>query len=211
MNSISNEANQIILGGILGDGSINRVHKNPRIHFSHSTIQKEYIFWKYEILKEEQLVVSPPKVIMSGNNQRFPQWRFQTKTSTKLQYFEQLFYKNGKKVVQRKILNMLTPLGLAVWYMDDGNLIIHKYKKLDGSTGIKSREIAINTQCFSYKEHEIIQKYFLKVWKIDTKIYKNKGSYRLVMNATNAKIFISLIEPYVIPSMQYKIDLQYVK
>jgi len=211
MISISNEANQLILGGLLGDASINRIHAKPRIHFCHSLQQEEYIRWKYEILKQEQLTDTEPKVVISKQyNKKYPQLRFQTNTSANLEPYERLFYPNGKKRLRRKILNMLDPLGLAVWYMDDGNVIIHKYNKQDGTRGIKSRELVINTQCFSYEEHKIIQRYFKVQWDIDVKIYKNKSNYRIAMNATNAKKFIAIIEPHILPSMKYKIDLKYV-
>ncbi|MHA6259514.1 LAGLIDADG endonuclease [Sporosarcina sp. CAU 1771] len=209
MNSISNKANQLIIGSLLGDSSINRTFKTPRIHFSHSDKQKDYLYWKYNIFIESKIEVSTPNMVMSGMKKKYPQWRFQTRTSKIFEYYLKLFYPKGKKVVTRKTLNLLDPLGLAIWYMDDGNLIIHKYQKKNGDSGIKSREVAINTQCFSYEEHEIIQRYFLVKWGIQVKIYKNKGSYRIVMNATNAKIFFGIIEDYIISSMKYKVDLQY--
>lgn len=210
LTPISNEAvHQLILGGLLGDASLNLTNKNPRLHVAHAKAQEEYVWWKYTILSESFDIVEP-KIIMSGKDKKYPQLRFQTPTTQRFIYYQKLFYPKGKKVLKRKILNMLEPLGLAIWYMDDGNLILHKYKKADGTVGIKSRELAINTQCFSYEEHEIIKRYFEVKWKLEVKIYKNKGSYRIVMNATNAKAFINIVEPYIIPSMQYKIDLQYV-
>ena len=210
LKPISNkQANQLILGSLLGDASLNLMNKNPRLQFSHSKAQEEYIWWKYELLSES-FDLTEPKMIMSGKEKKYPQYRFQTPTTQRLIYYQKLFYPKGKKILTRKMLNMLEPLGLAVWYMDDGNIIIHKYTKTDGTKGIKGRELAINTQCYSYEEHEIIKRYFEVKWKLEVKIYKNKGSYRIVMNATNAKMFIEIIEAYIIPSMSYKIDLQYV-
>ena len=210
LNPISNEkVNQFILGSLLGDASLNMTNKNPRLHIAHSKKQEEYVWWKYNILTESFDMVEP-KMIMAGKNKKYPQIRFQTSTSQQLHFYKKLFYPKGKKILTRRLLNMLGPLALAIWYMDDGNLIIHKYTKKDGTKGIQGRELAINTQCFSYEEHEIIKRYFEVKWDIEVKIYKNKGSYRIVMNATNAKKFIGIIKPFIIPSMEYKIDLQYV-
>lgn len=209
MNPISNKAvNQLILGSLLGDTSLNMTSKNPRLHVCHSKDQEEYVWWKYNILSQS-FDITKPRDVMSGIDKKYPQVRFQSPNSQRLNYYKKLFYPNGKKAITRNLLNMLEPLALAIWYMDDGNLIIHKYTKMDGTKGVKSRELAINTQCFSYEEHEIIKRYFEVKWDIKVKIYKNKGSFRIVMNATNAKKFVEIIEPFIIPSMNYKIDLQY--
>ena len=51
---LSKNVRDIILGSLLGDGSlaINPKYKSPRFSFRHSTKQKEYFFWKVEMLKE---------------------------------------------------------------------------------------------------------------------------------------------------------------
>lgn len=206
--SISNTENQIIIGSLLGDASLNKTGVNPRIHFSQCLAQVEYIQWKYENLKN-LTTGSGVWQVMSGVDKRYPQLRFQTKNHVIFNRYRKLFYPNGKKEVNKRILGQLEPLGLAVWYMDDGNKILHKYTKKDSSQGIKSREICINTQCFTPEEHELMIAYFNKQYGIECKMYKNKGSYRLVMNAQNANKFITMIEPYILDSMKYKIDLQY--
>ena len=206
--SISNAENQIIIGSLLGDASLNKTDKKPRIHFSQCLAQAEYIQWKYESLINLTTGVGVRQV-MSGVDKRYPQLRFQTRNHAIFNYYRKLFYPNGKKEVNKRVLGQLEPLGLAVWYMDDGNKILHKYTKKDGNLGIKSREICINTQCFTPEEHELMIAYFNRQYEIVCKMYKNKDSHRLVMNAQNANKFIAIIEPYILDSMKYKVDLQY--
>ncbi|PIR02174.1 MAG: hypothetical protein COV62_02125, partial [Candidatus Nealsonbacteria bacterium CG11_big_fil_rev_8_21_14_0_20_35_11] len=51
---LSKNCKEIILGSLLGDGSlrIHKSYKNARFSFRHSVNQKEYFFWKAGQLKE---------------------------------------------------------------------------------------------------------------------------------------------------------------
>jgi len=202
IKSLSKKTRQLILGTTLGDGHLRRQAINTRLEVAHSPKQKEYLFWKYNILKKDGLTKSEPRIIViKYNGKKYPQWRFQTLSLSVLNDFHHLFYVKSKKMVRRKALNRLEPLGLAVWYMDDGNIAIHKQSK--------SREIYLNTQQCSYEEHLIIRKYFKMRWKIQVRIIRNKGSFRIAMNATEGKKFLEIVKPYIINCMKYKIDLGY--
>ena len=101
--------------------------------------------------------------------------------------------------------NLLTPLSLAVWWMDDGCLSIYKPKG--------ERYGKLCTHSFTLRENELIKKYFSVVWNIECKIKIEKQKYYFIrFNATEMKKLINIIYPYVleIPSMVYKIDMQYV-
>lgn len=213
INPISDELEQLIIASILGDGSIRYVNKgsraNARIEFAHAERQGDYLWWKYNIFKKYDLVNSKPRHIMSGNDKQYPQLRFETKTNKLFNNYHYMFYKTKERKLTRKILNKLTPLGLAIWYMDDGNLSLPKYTKKDGSTGIHCRRLMLNTQGFSYEENVLIQRYFKVVWSIDVNINKNNGYHRIVMGAKSANLLINIIKPYIIPSLEYKIDMKY--
>src|SRR3989344_2603098 len=51
---LSTKSKEIILGSLLGDGSlkVHRGYKNARFSFRHSIHQKDYFFWKASELKE---------------------------------------------------------------------------------------------------------------------------------------------------------------
>ena len=203
MKPLSKKTNQLILGTTLGDGHIRRHGKFCRLELCHSPKQKEYLKWKYRLLLEDNLVKSPPYLIMVGENKKYPQWRCQTLSFPIFCEFRRKFYSKRKKRITRKLLNQLTLLGLAVWYMDDGSVSIHKKKY--------SRELHLNTYNYTKEEHEIIQHYFKKIWNISVKISKNKGRYRIALNATEGKKFLYLIKSHIIDCMKYKIDLGYIK
>lgn len=206
---VSNEVVQVAIGGLLGDSHIRKkswlspsgekLSGNSQIMISHGEEQVDYLKWKMEKFGELWNGVIRERVGKWGTT-----YAAETKSSHKLNPFYELLGK--PKVVTRKLLNFLDPLGLAVWYMDDGTLMIEYHKRLDGTYAIKRRRIALCTECFSIEEHYIMQRYFKVVWDIDTSIFKIAGKYRLSMNFTNAKKFVDIIKDHVHPSLAYKID-----
>lgn len=199
-----------ITGNIFGDSHL---YKNNHrcFQFKHCDKQYEYFLWKKNIML--RFFPDANIKISSGSYAEGYKWNGLFFTSD---YFERIynqFYdENGIKHISFGRLNQLTPLGLAVWYMDDGNLNTHMNRLLkNGDRSIRNRSITIATNCFTYDEHKDIEKWFKIRHGITVKTYKHKNSFRTVMNATNSNKFIKIIEPYIIDSMLYKIDMKYKK
>jgi hypothetical protein len=188
---------------VAGDARI-RQQKGCRsvtLQINHSIRQKEYLVFKRDILqnlfKEWEIPIHP------FDNSGYPGVRLETRNHPKLRTIHKWFYSNGKKVVSRRILEYLSPIGIAIWYMDDGSL---SFKRREGQ--IHGREIHLNTYC-SLDEAKIIQSYFRNVWGVSWTIVPNKGLFRLRMGAKEAKGFFKIIEPHMIQVMKYKIDFKY--
>lgn len=193
--SLSVECKEIILGSLLGDGSlkISRGYQNARFSFRHSEKYKDYFFWKVERLKE-----------ISGEKcwwrQRDGRLRYQSLALPELTEIYKFCSKRGKFKVRRRWLNLLTPRALAVWWMDDGSLVKN------------SRQGVFCTDKFTLKEQKVLARYLYKVWKIRVKIGKSKrGYYRLWIRSTEMlKKFLRIILPYVeVESMLPKVILLY--
>ena len=205
---LSKNVRDIILGSLLGDGSlaINPKYKNPRFSFRHSIKQKEYFFWKVEMLKE---ICGESCYWLQGSEKKPDGWgtakyRFQSKALSSLTEIYNLTHKrvSGTKVrITRKWLNQLSPLSLAIWWQDDGSLVSD------------SRQGVICTDGFSLEEIEIINQYFKKVLNIETKIGRvsNQEKYRIwIRSSEELKKFLRIIIPHVyVKSMLYKILLTY--
>ena len=67
----------LTIGSILGDGYVRIVpgRKNAFLEINHSINMKEYVDWKYELLKN--IVISPPRM-RKGNGTRIA-YRFFTR------------------------------------------------------------------------------------------------------------------------------------
>lgn len=191
---LSDQCKEIILGSVLGDGSlkIHKPYKNARFSFRHSIAQKDYFFWKIEQLKE-----------ISGKSHFWEQkpnglggimLRYQSEAREDLTSLYDLTHKHNQILIRRKWLNMLTPLSLAVWWLDDGSLIGN------GKRGV------FCTDPFPTKEQEILAQYLRKVWGIKTAIGKitrqrdgkQTEYHRLwIRSSEELKKFLRIILPYV--------------
>jgi len=204
---LSDKCKEIIFGSLLGDGSlkIHEPYKNPRFSFRHTIKQQEYFFWKVNQLKE----ISGEKCWwrQEKNGLGGVMLRYQSIATDSLIDLYELTHKNNLLIIRRKWLNQLTPLSLAVWWLDDGSLITN------------SRRGVICTDPFSYDEQKLLARYLLKVWSIKVHIGKTKRSYdgkireyyRLWIRSSEELIkLLRLILPHIeIASMLPKVLLLY--
>lgn len=204
---LSDKCKEIILGSLLGDGSlkIHEPYKNPRFSFRHSIKQQEYFFWKVNQLKE----ISGEKCWweQEKNGLGNTMFRYQSLAMDSLMDLYRLTYENNRLIIRRKWLNQLTSLSLAVWWLDDGSLITN------------SRRGVICTDPFSYDEQKLLARYLLKVWGIRVHIGKIKRVhdgkikeyYRLWIRSSEELMkLLRLILPYIkIASMLPKVLLLY--
>lgn len=182
----------VVIGSILGDGCLcdNWSKTNYRLKISHSIKQGEYLLWKYDILKD--WVLTEPRVY--EKNQSIT---VRTISHSQLTDLHNIFYKNKKKIIPRNIEELLSPIAIAIWSMDDGNIIRRK----GNVSGYN-----LNTQSFSFAEQGMLAKAMNDIWKIPIIIEKNQGKYRLAIYArSDREAFADLIRPLIIPSLGYKI------
>lgn len=207
INTLNREQFGLIIGSLLGDASIPKRLKNNGNHYidiTHSEKQLDYLKYKIEIFKKYGFKVSSIYKRKVKTYIEYSVHIYFEKNPKILNTLRWWFYNTGKKYFTYNMIKKLTPLGMAIWYMDDGSRTIHYNKNHDQ---IKSRELYLSTY-LSREEHKNIIKYFNNLG-INLKEVKDRQKYRLRMNATNAKLFIPIIKPYICPSMLYKINLQY--
>lgn len=192
-NDISPLHKQVILGKLLGDGSLHETTYSAALHFSHSEKQADYVDWSVRALspiceiKREQVSGYGSRMICASTN--FLPY---------IKKFAGSFLQDGNKSVPAWVEQELGPIGLAFWYMDDGSLSHHKDQE-------DRALFAVNG--FDKKSCEVLQR-ALKKFGIDSVYYESAGS-RLRLNAEAAEKLFLLIAPYVPKSMQYKLPVRY--
>jgi len=197
INPLPKVSREMLFGSLFGDAGVYLSTKSRHYHLMicHSPKQKEYMEWKESYLKPLSTGI---KQATHYHRIRKKEYTTLTLRTTNHSYFTRLrkiFYPYGKKMIRRKLLNKLTPLGLATWFMDDG------------TTGINNRnypQLFISTCSFSQEENQIIKNYFLENLGIDIGIHGGKYP-RLYFNKPNAIKLIQIMKPYIIPSMEYKL------
>ena len=195
----------MIIGMLLGDGTISN---NYVFKLSHGYKQKEYLEWKINLLNEHGIKNNGLKKYIStcGYNLGSIVYYSQMSVIPFMKVLRRVIYKPIKNYANRKILNRLNPLGIAIWYMDDGHINIRKTEdKIHGFY------IKIAT-CLYKEQNQVIIDYFKEVWDISFYQFKEgkpgKNTYSLCCGTQEGIKFIELIKPYVesCPSMIYKIQ-----
>ena len=89
---------------------------------------------------------------------------------------------------------LLTPQAIAIWFMDDGSR-----KSNEHQTYI------IHALGYTLGELNKVINIFEKKFNIEVKAHRQYEKWRLYIMSESADKFRRLIQPYIIPSMQYKI------
>ena len=189
MGSLTQLQKSLIVGSILGDGYMRIVpgRKDAFLEVNHSYQAKEYVDWKYSMLKD--IAGSQPK-IRKGNGKRIA-YRFYTRQHPEITELSRRFYQDGKKIIPPCLA--LDPIVLAVWFMDDGS-------RCRGS------DVYLNTQQFSCEDQQrLIEN--LQQLGVEARMNKDKTYQRLRILKSSLPKFRSLIRDHIISSMQYKIEL----
>lgn len=109
---------EIIMAGTLGDGHITKDIKTPSYIESHALDEKDYVFWKYEQLKDccasGPTYYNPRTKIFNGKEYNVQAWyRFETRGILELQQI-----KNMSKI---DVINNMSELMLCLHLLDDGS------------------------------------------------------------------------------------------
>lgn len=183
VGSLSEVQRSIIVGSLLGDGSM-RCRANALLEINHSFHQRSYVDWKYGHLAE--LVRTPPKV-RAGNGKRTA-YRFVTLSLPALTEYFRLFYESGRKVLPELDL---TPLVLAVWFMDDG---------------CRSRSaVYLNTQQFDGLSQLRLLRMLREQWGIRAALNRDKVYHRIRVSVEGTRKLGRIIDPYLLPELRYKL------
>lgn len=185
-----------LIGTILGDAHLEKNGRYVRLKIDHSIKQQAYVEHKYKIFREHAAGI--PKIVSVADKrtlQIYKHVRFNTKSISQFVKYRSLFYSDGRKIVPDQISEILiSPLALAIWFMDDGA------RRTD------CKALRLHTSAYSFLENTLLVNTLRKNFDIKSKIHKVKeGSYTLYIPSNEAKKFCQLIEPYIIPSMRYKL------
>ena len=189
VGSLTQFQRSVIIGSILGDGYLRIVsgRKDAFLEINHSIKQKDYVDWKYSILRN--ICISSPKS-RKGKGERVA-YRFYTKQLPEITEIYKLFHKNNKKIIPKELI--LDPIILSVWFMDDGSKC-------------RNSDIYLNTQQFSIENQRILIS-SLKEMGLEVRMNKDKNYFRLRFLKSSIPKLRMILKNSIIPSMKYKIEL----
>nr|YP_010714076.1 hypothetical protein P2X57_mgp26 [Fuscoporia gilva]WDD39639.1 hypothetical protein [Fuscoporia gilva] len=194
----------IIIGSVLGDTQLEKRSNGlgTRILFEQSNKNVEYLMWFHNYLSSRGYCnPNKPKLHtrIKKDNKVFYHYRINSYTFSSFNWLNEMFYsidvKTDKliKVVPLNIEKYLTPLALAIWFMEDGSKL---------GSGVR-----IATNNFTLEEVQFLCDVLYKKYNLTATAHvggKN-NSYVLYIHTKSVPLFSSLVKVYMHPSMYYKL------
>ena len=198
---LSDQQWQVVLGSVMGDGNLSPNRRNRsgvRFRFGHGAKQAAYLDWKAGELGN----IAHSRT----SNAKGAQFADFTPLPELSDLHEAVYLGDGKKHLSWDFLKALTPLALAVWYMDDGSFALRSkgvQRRTEGGSG----RVEICVEAMSPGSRDRLVEYLRDTHGLDAKLtIRGSRAVSVVQFTTAASArFMELVASYVHPSMDYKL------
>lgn len=193
---LSKMQRELLVGLLLGDGHLETQTdgRTYRLRVEHSEKQKEYLFWLYEQFKEWVPQEPKKKTRTDGRIS----YEMVTVSHSAFRFYAHQYYVDKKKGIPRLVHRWLTPVALAIWFMDDGSIKSSKHKTFN-----------IHALGYSKKDLLRVQDVLERRFEITTALHKQRNnSWRIYIPSESVEEFVTLVYPTMkhVPSMLYKLN-----
>jgi recombination protein RecA len=193
---------QVILGGLMGDGALSpsriKGSLGTRYRMGHGPKQHDYLDWKASLFGN----IKQCRTANAGG----AAFVDLTPLPEFAELREAVYLGDGHKHLSYDYLKALTPLALAIWYMDDGTFA-NRSKELQERTKDGSGRSEICIEGMSPGTRERLIEHLAGAFDLYPKL-SLRGAYKQAVltfaKDETAKLH-ELIAPFVHPSMQYKL------
>jgi recombination protein RecA len=198
---LSDQQMQVVLGSLMGDGNLSpntRGRSGNRFRLGHGAKQAAYLDWKISLLGNIECArTSNAKGAVFADFTPLPELA---------EIHDAIYFGDGKKHLSWDYLKELTPLALAVWYMDDGGFTLRS-KGLQERTRGGTGRIEICVEAMSPGSRERLVQYLRDTHGLDVRLRASgaRGVSVLQFSTSTSEKFQKLVAPFVHPSMDYKL------
>lgn len=182
--TLNRDQYQVLLGSYLGDGCIkyqDNARQVARLSLGHSIKQLNYLNWKASAFNAISTISSEARHIKIQGSDCYTS-EFYTACS-------KLFVL--PRTITIESIKDLSPLGLAIWVMDDGSL-----RNSYSSTNTRL-SITIDSNAFNSEENTTLQAILKSNFGLCASIQKTRSYYRLSFDKANSLKLLAIIAPYV--------------
>ena len=188
----------VLIGSLLGDGSMEKDGNGSRFVFYQKGEHIEYVLWLHQKLLEHGYCKENIPQIQSRliQGKLVYYCRFRSFTFSSFNWIHEGFYPKNNKVIPNWIEEYLSPIALAIWIMDDGGWI-------------KDRGIKLSTNCFTLSDVKKLVSILENKYKLNLAIHSTGAvnQYNIYIPKSNLPVLIPLISPYLHPYFLYKLGL----
>ena len=109
----------VLIGTLLGDGCLAKHGRHSRLHVKHKSEHRALAEFKRSTFID-YVTMPLHEFDQRLGNRRYPCVQFATRTHRVFSEWRERFYGTGRKAVPPDVADLLSPLAIAVWFMDDG-------------------------------------------------------------------------------------------
>lgn len=207
---LSPSQKDILVGSLLGDGHFETVNQGKTYRYVVVQSSKKQVYFQFLYDQFKPFITTPIyKRVYQTQKGESSTLRFATQFTHVFSPYGELFYNEKTKRVPECIEQILTPLGLAIWFMDDGSVkssqSYDKYLYL-------SLGVYLNTHSFCVQDIDrlcqVLEKKFQITAMTNTCICQWKRpdsrSYRIYVSGKSYEKLGEFITPYFTDDMWYK-------
>jgi recombination protein RecA len=193
---------EVILGSLMGDGALSApvrvADESSRFRMGHGRRQASYLNWKAALLDN-----IPHSLTTNAKGAVFVDF---TPLSELAELRKAVYLGDGKKHFSCEYIKALTPLSLAIWYMDDGCFTLRS-KGVQQRTAGGSGRVEFCVEAMSPGTRQRLTGYLRDAHDLDVKLTSRgtRGTAVLQFTTAASARFLDLVAPYVHPSMDYKL------
>jgi recombination protein RecA len=198
---LSHQQLQLVLGALMGDGNLSpnrRDRSGTRFRMGHGAKQAAYLDWKTSLLGN----IGHSRMV----NAKGAVFADFTPLPELAELHDAMYFGDGKKHLTWEYLKSLTPLALAIWYMDDGSFVVRSKGVQERTVGGTGR-IEIVVEAMSPGSRDRLVRYLQDTHKLDVQLVSKGVRQVSAIRFTTAasEKFQKIVAPYIHPSMEYKL------
>jgi recombination protein RecA len=187
---LSPDQKSVLIGTLLGDGCLAMHGHHARLHVKHKAAHRSLAEFKRSTF-ETYVSMAIHEFDQRLGGKRYPCVQFATRTSPVFTYWRHRFYVDGRKQIPDDITDLLTPLAIAVWFMDDGSA--------------DHCGVTIQTHSFDLVEVERLVRALSEGFDIVATIRANKRHSILYIGKQQLPAFESIVRPFILEELEYKL------
>lgn len=180
----------VLVGTLLGDGSIAKHGHHHRLFVKHKAAHEALAAWKHEVFSD--FTTMPLHHFDQRLNARlYPCVQFVTRTNRVFSEWRERFYRDGRKIVPTDIADLLEPVAVAVWLMDDGTA--------------DRAGVSFQTHSFRIDEVKVLATALQERYALRTSLHRNKGAHVVYVHGSSVPALAALVAPSILPELAYKL------